>query len=393
MESSLIYLILGLNYTLMGNIIYPSLPGIQEMFGLSAIQLSLMASMPAFINILFQPIAGWISDRVYRKGIVMAGLLAYFIGGSLAALILLFWSGFAQILVCRIIMGIGELGAFPQYIALIKENLPEVKHRSALGWMESFTSIGGAIGPTIGGFMVSLYLGMPFLGTSIFALATLFLAYRFLPKKGISQRRELKNKSQFWLEIKNLIHNPSYIGGFITIGTLVTVQVFIGSYVFSILKFNSILIGLTLACVPLAMAVGSIITTRHGHQRDISNKSFVISGGIAFLGIVLIAVTNLSWVVFCALFLVGSVLGYWLPFFDHSAAGEGGTKNSGLNLSFFQQSKSFGVLVIPTLFAIVNDVSNSVRTAFGFLSLLFLLCVFLAYTLKKNRPVLSGSPD
>ena len=89
---------LGLNYTLMNNIIYPTLPGIQEQFGLSAAQLSLMATMPALINLVFQPSAGWLSDRVDRKLMVLVGLAAFGFGGGMAGLVLLLMGGYLWIL-------------------------------------------------------------------------------------------------------------------------------------------------------------------------------------------------------------------------------------------------------------------------------------------------------
>src|SRR4051812_30281881 len=77
---SVFLLFLGFNYTLVGTVIYPALPGLQERFHLSAAQLSLMASLPALVSLSLQPVVGWVSDRMNRKPLVILGLLAYAFG-------------------------------------------------------------------------------------------------------------------------------------------------------------------------------------------------------------------------------------------------------------------------------------------------------------------------
>ena len=155
----------------MGTVIYPALPGLQERFQLSAAQLSLMASLPALVSLSLQPLAGWVSDRVNRKLVVMLGLLAYAIGGVLVATVIgLSLGGYFLVLVGRCFSGLGELGAFPHYLAIIHQKFPVNSRQKVLGWMESVTSLGSVLAPVIGGTLAAVALGLPFLASTVFAV-------------------------------------------------------------------------------------------------------------------------------------------------------------------------------------------------------------------------------
>src|SRR5438132_3803955 len=95
--------------------------------------------------------AGSISDRVGRKGVLLAGLGVFALGslaGSLATTP-------NQLIAARAIMGIGAAGIFPATLSLIANVFTERKERAkAIGLWGATTGIGVATGPIVGGWLL-----------------------------------------------------------------------------------------------------------------------------------------------------------------------------------------------------------------------------------------------
>src|SRR5437763_9511496 len=95
--------------------------------------------------------AGSTSDRVGRKGILLAGLGVFALGsmaGSLA-------STPNQLIAARAVMGIGAAGIFPATLSLIANVFTERKERAkAIGLWGATTGIGVATGPIVGGWLL-----------------------------------------------------------------------------------------------------------------------------------------------------------------------------------------------------------------------------------------------
>src|SRR6266702_2656062 len=95
--------------------------------------------------------AGSLSDRLGRKGVLLAGL-AVFASGSLAG-------SFAKtpgaLIAARAFMGIGAAAIFPSTLSLIANVFTERKERAkAIGLWGATTGVGVATGPIVGGWLL-----------------------------------------------------------------------------------------------------------------------------------------------------------------------------------------------------------------------------------------------
>jgi EmrB/QacA subfamily drug resistance transporter len=105
--------------------------------------------------------AGSLSDRLGRKGVLLAGL-GIFAAGSLAG-------SFAQtpteLIAARAFMGIGAAGIFPSTLSLIANVFTDRKERArAIGLWGATTGVGVATGPIVGGWLlVHFWWGSVFL--------------------------------------------------------------------------------------------------------------------------------------------------------------------------------------------------------------------------------------
>jgi EmrB/QacA subfamily drug resistance transporter len=95
--------------------------------------------------------AGSLSDRVGRKGILLAGL-GIFAAGTLAGS---FATTPAQLIAARAVMGIGAAGIFPSTLSLIANVFTQRAERAkAIGLWGATTGVGIAAGPIIGGWLL-----------------------------------------------------------------------------------------------------------------------------------------------------------------------------------------------------------------------------------------------
>jgi EmrB/QacA subfamily drug resistance transporter len=95
--------------------------------------------------------AGSLSDRLGRKGVLLAGL-AVFAAGSLAGS---FAKTPEQLIAARAFMGIGAAGIFPATLSLLANIFTERRARArAIGLWGATTGVGVATGPIVGGWLL-----------------------------------------------------------------------------------------------------------------------------------------------------------------------------------------------------------------------------------------------
>jgi EmrB/QacA subfamily drug resistance transporter len=98
--------------------------------------------------------AGSFSDRVGRKGVLLAGL-GVFALGSLAGS---FANSPAQLIAARAVMGLGAAGIFPATLSLIANVFTGRAERArAIGLWGATTGVGVATGPIVGGWLLGRF--------------------------------------------------------------------------------------------------------------------------------------------------------------------------------------------------------------------------------------------
>ena len=95
--------------------------------------------------------AGSLSDRIGRKGVLLAGL-GVFAAGSLAGS---FCRTPHELIAARALMGIGAAGIFPSTLSLLANVFTERKERAqAIGLWGATAGVGVATGPIVGGWLL-----------------------------------------------------------------------------------------------------------------------------------------------------------------------------------------------------------------------------------------------
>jgi EmrB/QacA subfamily drug resistance transporter len=144
--------------------------------GMSGIQWTLIA-YTLFMTALV-PLVGRVSDVIGRKRLFVAGLATFALGSLLAALSpTILW-----LIGSRLVQAAGGALITANTLAIITDTFPEGKRGVAMGVQAILVSGGAAIGPTLGGFLVTQFGWQAvFLVNLPIGLLAVTLAWRVLP--------------------------------------------------------------------------------------------------------------------------------------------------------------------------------------------------------------------
>ncbi|HXU98880.1 MAG TPA: MFS transporter, partial [Caulobacteraceae bacterium] len=130
-----------INYVDRGNLATAT-PLMKDQLDLSAGQIGLLASAFYWTYTPGQPIAGWLAHRLNPYRTLGLGLALWSLATAATGLV----SGFAALIVLRLLLGIGESAAFPCSSKLLAQHLPS----SRLGAANGLIGVGLALGPAFG---------------------------------------------------------------------------------------------------------------------------------------------------------------------------------------------------------------------------------------------------
>jgi MFS family permease len=155
----------------------PILPFYAEHFGASPTTVGAIYSTVAFCALVSSPFWGRLSDRIGRKGVLIAAQVAGLLGFSLLAVGTALWT----IFVARAIEGLGGggLGVTQAYITDV--TTPANRAR-AFGLLGATFGLGFLIGPAMAGVLVQFGYWMPFGIAAALQLLTVIMTLALLPE-------------------------------------------------------------------------------------------------------------------------------------------------------------------------------------------------------------------
>lgn len=142
----------------LGNsMIIPVLPKMKQELDISQFQVSLTITLFSAAAAVSIPILGYLSDRFYRKAIIIPALILYGSGGLLAGAASVWFSNqYLWIMVGRIMQGIGAAGTAPIAMALTGDLFDGGKESKVLGIVEASNGFGKVISPILGSLLALL---------------------------------------------------------------------------------------------------------------------------------------------------------------------------------------------------------------------------------------------
>ncbi|RDI44411.1 MFS transporter [Nocardia mexicana] len=154
--------LLGTLTTMAGATVAPAIPGIRTAFAgvpNADLLVRMIITTHAIAIVAFAPLAGLIADRLGRRSALLAGLVAFGVGGSSGA----YLPNLAAILAGRIILGVGVSLIMTSSVAMIADKYEGDARRRLLGQQVAATAFGGVAFLLGGGALADLDWRMVFL--------------------------------------------------------------------------------------------------------------------------------------------------------------------------------------------------------------------------------------
>ena len=153
-------------------IIIPNIAYRAEELGASPFRIGLLFTLYSLFQFLFAPLWGYLSDRVGRKPILLAGLL----GNGLGLLLFGLSHTLPYLYAARGISGLMSAAALPTAMAYIADVTDEDHRGRAMGLMGAAMGLGFIFGPGIGGALATFGHATPFLIAGLVNILTCCLA-------------------------------------------------------------------------------------------------------------------------------------------------------------------------------------------------------------------------
>ncbi|MGG0716931.1 MFS transporter [Robertmurraya massiliosenegalensis] len=379
--------------TLGNSMLIPVLPAMKEELNITSFQSSMIITVYSIVAIILIPIAGFISDHIGRKKVIIPSLIIAAIGGMISG-----WAAWKItdpywiILIGRALQGIGAAGAAPIVMPLVGDMFKsEKKVSSTLGIIETSNTLGKVISPILGAFLATFVWFIPFLSFPIFCFISILLMAIFV-RRGKTEYEPIPFK-EFIHQIKKIFkNNGRWLIAIFAIGIILMFVLFgVLFYLSEILERDHQIMnvkkGLYLALPLGALCLTSLITGK------IIKENKVLMKWITFAALLLmsLSIASLSfskglWFMIIMFLLSGIGIGASLPCLD-AIITEGIQKDQrGTITSIYHSMRFIGVAAGPPVMAILlKHVEGSLFYILAVVGISAVLLTLLAIKPDKKK--------
>ncbi len=298
------------------SLLTPVLPQLKGVFGVGDAAVGLI--VPAFTipGVVLTPFIGLLADRIGRRWTLVPLLLLFGVAGAGIA----FASTFRQVLLLRVLQGVGGSALIMLAITLIGDYYDDPRRSAVIGINGGAIGSSGAIFPFVGGTLAAVRWQVPFLFFGVAILVGLY-ALSVLDEPTIGEQQSVR---EYFRRIRGVLAYPRAVAANLTVlvhffmfyGMLTAIPLVLGdSYGLSSSRIGIVLATLSIASAACNTQYGRI-STRVGPVVLIA-VGFLLYGG-SLLG--LATQPSLALVVVCLL-AFGTGVGLITPSLDSTIVG------------------------------------------------------------------------
>ncbi|MFJ7637173.1 MFS transporter [Peribacillus sp. NPDC097224] len=378
--------------TLGNSMLIPVLPVFEEKVNITSFQSSMIITSYSVASIFLIPVAGYLSDRIGRKKVILPSLILALIGGLIAGFAS--WkmdSPYTWIIIGRILQGIGASGASPIILPLVGDLYKDddEKTSSTLGIIETSNTFGKVLSPILGSLFAAVLWFLPFFSISFFSLISIIFVF-FCIKVPKNEDEPLKfkeflkkTKATFKKEGKWL--SVVFILGVFVMLILFAVLFFLSDNLEKLHHLKGVKKGFILAIPLLFLCISSYIAGRKIKgsiplMRKIILVSLILmSASVAFVGytkdklvIMLILVS-----------ILGIAIGALLPTLDALITENIEKEQRGTISSFYSAARFIGVAAGPPLMSVL--MKNHLNMSYIISAVIGLILLFLVFKIINKK--------
>ena len=349
----------------LGNsMLIPVFPQMKKAMDLTQFQVGLIVtffSVPAGILI---PLAGFLSDRLGRKPIMVPALFIYGLGGLICGFATLFLERpYPLLLVGRVVQGAGAGGTYQLAMALTGDTFQSDERTKALGLLEASNGLGKVLSPILGSLIALISWQTPFFVYGILAFPIALGVWFFVPEKEDNRSR---TPYQYWLKLKDVLQEKakllfsSYFVGMTALFLLFGVLSYVSDILESKYGFFGLKKGFILAIPVFSMALTSYLSGLYLSDKQNLWKPIIIGGMVGTA----VSLAPLAWIESLVpylglLFLAGISIGIILPPINSLITGATSTDRRGMITCLYGTVRFFGVAIGPPTFGLALEAEKA----------------------------------
>lgn len=159
------------------SIVNVALDQMQNSLGATLSQISWVVSSYAVANVIILPLTAWLGERFGKKRYFIFSLIAFTVASMMCGMA----TNLPMLIVARVLQGLGGGGLLAKAQAILFETFPKSEQAMAQGFFGIIVIAGPAIGPTLGGYIVTnidwrwiFFINLP-VGIAAVMMCTTFL--------------------------------------------------------------------------------------------------------------------------------------------------------------------------------------------------------------------------
>ena len=376
--------------TLGNSMLIPVLPSMEKKLSISSFQTSMIITVYSIVAIFLIPVAGYLSDHIGRKKVIIPSLIIAGIGGIISG-----WaawkldSAYWLILLGRALQGAGAAGAAPIVLPLVGDMFKnEDDVSSCLGLIETANTFGKVLSPILGAFLAGLIWFLPFFSIPVFCAISVIMMLLLVkcPKtteKPIPFKQFFINVKKTFTEKGRWLYAIFFIGGILML-VLFGILFYLSEVFEKEYDIKNIKKGFFLALPLGALCLSSFISGK------VIKKNKVLMKWLTFIGILAAALSIAAlwfsinlWYMLSMFLISGIGIGISLPCLD-ALITEGIEKEErGTISSIYSSMRFIGVAAGPPIIALL--LKQSSHWIFILLSSLSILAAIVALLFIKPQ--------
>jgi len=291
--------------------VIPIFPFYIETMGAGGSELGLLIATSAFLEFVFGPFWGSVSDRIGRKPVLSIGMVGYALSSFLFGISTQLWMLFAS----RALSGILSSATVTAALAYISDNTSEKERGGGMGKLGAAMALGLMLGPGVGGWLGSESLSLPFFIAAGMAVASLLLIIILLPES-LPEEKRAPTGNLKTIQVKDLwsaLSGPIGFSLFMVMlfsFALTNFESVFGLYALEKFGFDPGQVGTILTVIAVVSTIGKATLTGPATKRwgeVLVIKGSLLAGSVGFL-VLLWANTYLTILLATAFFILSKTL-------------------------------------------------------------------------------------
>ncbi len=259
------------------SILFPVLPHYARQVGATETQWGWIVAAYSFMQFVFSPYWGSLSDRVGRKRVLLAGLAGY----VATFLALAFARTLGAVFIVRALSGALTAATLPTAMAYVGDNTSNEDRAKGMGVLGAAMGLGVIFGPMIGAFLSEISMATPFLASAASGAVTLLLALFLLPESRPAYTGPRPSRWEMVRGQMGLLNLVSFSVSFVIAGFEATFALFI----LDRFAMGQVAQGFLFGLIGVAAAVmqGSLshrLTKRYGDETGVIGGMVLVAVGL-----------------------------------------------------------------------------------------------------------------